>query len=100
MNGQIKTLLLLAEDNLENFAMILNEYHFFLSEKLLKILVTRVAATANCTEALPILMNSHAMRSLFFAKVDNSGILRIKGSFEAFFENYLEGASKASKLSA
>ena len=42
-DGQIKTLLLLAEDNSENFSLILNKFHYFLSEKLLRKLIMKVA---------------------------------------------------------
>ena len=92
-DGQIKTLLLLAEDNLDNFALILNKFHHFLSEKLLRKLVPRVAQTLNGPAALTILLSSHAIRGLFYQKVDNSGVHRLKGSFQAFFEDFLAGAA-------
>ena len=80
-DGQIKTLLLLAEDNFENFSLILNKFHHFLSDKLLRKLVMKVAQTANGPAALQILMRSHAMKGYFYEKVENAGLLRIKGSF-------------------
>ena len=84
-DGQIKTLLLLAENNSRNFSLILNKFHHFLSDKLLRKLIMRVAQTANGATALGTLMRSHAVKGLFYQKVDNSGLLRIKKSFQAFF---------------
>ena len=46
-DGQIKTFLLLVEDNSANFGLILNKYSHFLTEKLLRKLITKVAQTAN-----------------------------------------------------
>ena len=80
-DGQIKTLLLLAENNSENFALILNKYYYFLSDKLLRKLIMRVAQTANGPDALLTMLRSHALKSLFYEKVTNSGLERIKGSF-------------------
>ena len=84
-DGQIKTLLILAEDNSANFALILNKFHHVLSEKLLRKLIPKVAQTADGHLSLAILMQSHAIRGLFFSRVENSGALRLKGSFQAFF---------------
>ena len=42
-DGQIKTLLLLVENRSENFEFILNKFHHFLSDKLLRKLIPRVA---------------------------------------------------------
>ena len=47
INGQIKTLLLLVEDNSANFGFILNKFSHFLSEKLLRKLIPKVAQTEN-----------------------------------------------------
>ena len=78
-------MLLLAEDNLTNFSLILNKFHHFLTDRLLKDLVTMVATTPKSSEALTVLMRSHAMRGLFYEKVSNPGIIKIKDSFETFF---------------
>jgi hypothetical protein len=43
IDGQIKTLLLLVEDNSANFGFILNKFSHFLSEKLLRKLIPKVA---------------------------------------------------------
>ena len=37
------------------------------------------------------------MKGLFYEKVTNSGLERVKGSFQAFFAEYLDGAAKSSK---
>ena len=42
-------------------------------------------------------MQSHAFKGLFFEKVTDSGLLRIKDSFEAFFGDFLSGAAQISK---
>lgn len=47
IDGQIKTLLLLVEDNSANFGFILNKFSHFLSEKLLRKLIPKVAQTEN-----------------------------------------------------
>ena len=96
-DGQIKTLLLLAENNSENFTLILNKFYYFLSDKLLRKLIMKVAQTANGPAALQTLMSSHAVKSLFYEKVSNSGLQRIKGSFGAFFTEFLAGAASVSK---
>ena len=65
---------MLAEDNSENFGLILNKFYYFLSDKLLRKLIMRVAQTANGPTALQTLMRSHAVKSLFYAKVAHSGL--------------------------
>ena len=56
MDGQIRTLLILAEDASDNFSYILNKFHHFLSDKLLQKLISRVAQIANGPAALQTLM--------------------------------------------
>ena len=96
-DGQIKTLLLLAENNSENFALILNEFSHFLSDKLLRKLITKVAQTVNGPAVLETMMRTHAIKGLFFDKVANAGLLRLKGSLQAFFVDFLSGAASLSK---
>ena len=97
LDGQVRTLTLLAEHRTDNFGLILNKFHHFLSDKLLYKLVARVAQTDNGPVALQTLMQSHAMRGLFFERVTNAGFLRVKGSFYAFFNDYLSVAAQTSK---
>ena len=97
VDGQMKTLLLLAEHRLDNFDLILNKFHHFLSDKLLKKLVPRVAQIPTGPEPLQILMKSHAVKGFFFERVTKSGLLSIADSFEAFFAHLLAGAARLSK---
>ena len=78
---------------MDNFELILNKFHYFLSDKLLYKLIAKVAQTSNGPLALKTLMSSHAMRGLFFERVTNAGLLRVKGSFAAFFNDYLSAAA-------
>lgn len=81
VEGQLKTLSILAEHRIDNFGLITSKFHHFLSEKLLYKLIPRVAQSSNAVEALQVLMQSRAIRSLFFEKVNSVGLQRIKGSF-------------------
>ena len=90
-------MLILAEDASDNFSYILNKFHHFLSDRLLRKLVPRVAQIANGPAALQTLMQSHAIKGLYYEKVTNTGLERVKGSFQAFFADYLDGAAKSSK---
>lgn len=42
-------------------------------------------------------MQTHAVRGLFFDKVENSGTLLLKGGFQAFFQEFLAGATRSGK---
>ena len=37
------------------------------------------------------------MKGLFYEKVSNAGLLRLKGSLQTFFSDFLAGAAKVSK---
>ena len=96
-DGQVKTLLMLVENQNLGFTRILNEFHHFLSDKLIKKLIPKIARTNFGPKAVKDVMQSHCFRGIFFEKVKNYGLMSTRGSFEQFFNKYLAGACAVSK---
>ena len=74
MNGQIETLMLLAENKRHSFFTILNQFHHLINAKLLKNLICRVSRSKFGSDALEQIIKSQSFRSIFYEKVNNSGL--------------------------
>ena len=100
VQGQTKTLLLLAENQSPYFGEILNRFSHFISEKLLFKLIPLVARTRFGNECLETLLQSMCFKGHFYERVTNHGLLNKANSFECFFEKFLLSAANSSKASA
>ena len=84
-DGQVNTLLMLVENRNNGFERILNKFHQFICDKLIKKLIPKIARTKFGPDAMEIMMQSHCFRGIFWEKVKNHGLFTMKGSFEQFF---------------
>lgn len=93
VDNKLKTLLLLAEHNTQNLALVLNRLHNHIEGRLLERFLPLAARMTNCSELLETITSSVAFKQKFYHQVTGSGLDTTAGSFQKFYLRFLQGCN-------